>query len=146
QLGIVLNHHLRKMSSENDAFDDVSGTLGLTGAADTIIVMKRHAGMAKIFVHGRDIEEGEFAAEFNRNTGRWRLMGDAAEVFRSKERQAIRAALKGATEPMSIPDIMAAVERDRPGYDQAFALQDAEGRGGGVREGALLARAREPLK
>src|SRR5262249_58451210 len=43
--------------------------------------------------------------------GRWRLMGDAAEVFRSKERQAIRAALKGATEPMSIPDIMAAVER-----------------------------------
>jgi AAA domain len=44
QVGIVLNHHLRKAGSEDDAFDDVSGTLGLTGAADTIIVMKRHAG------------------------------------------------------------------------------------------------------
>jgi len=111
QLGIVLNHHLRKMSSEDDAFDDVSGTLGLTGAADTIIVMKRHAGMTKVFVRGRDIEEAEFAAEFNRNTSRWRLVGDAAEVFRSKERQAVLAALKAATEPMSIPDIMAATER-----------------------------------
>jgi hypothetical protein len=40
RVAIVLNHHLRKRSSEDDAFDDVSGTLGLTGAADTIIVMK----------------------------------------------------------------------------------------------------------
>ena len=111
QLGFVLNHHLRKMSSEDDAFDDVSGTLGLTGAADTIIVMKRHAGMAKIFVRGRDIEEGEFAAEFDRSSCRWRLMGDAAEVFRSKERQAILSALKEAARSMSVPEIMAATER-----------------------------------
>jgi AAA domain len=110
-LGIVLNHHLRKMSSEDDAFDDVSGTLGLTGAADTIIVMKRHAGMVKVFVRGRDVEEGEFAAEFNRNTCRWRLVGGAEDVFRSKERQAILSTLGSATEPMSIPDIMAATER-----------------------------------
>src|SRR5262249_42244982 len=50
QVGIVLNHHLRKASSEDDAFDDVSGTLGLTGAADTIIIMKPHTGIMKIFV------------------------------------------------------------------------------------------------
>jgi RecA-family ATPase len=112
QVGIVINHHLRKMSSEEDAFDDVSGTLGLTGAADTIIVLKRHSAMVKVFVRGRDIEEAEFAAEFNRNTCRWRLVGDAAEVFRSQERQAIIAALKGAgkdeggnLKPMSISEI-----------------------------------------
>ena len=89
QVGIVLNHHLRKATSEDDAFDDVSGTLGLTGAADTIIVMKRHAGMVKVFVHGRDIEEAEFAAEFNKDTCRWRLVGEADEVFRSEQRQAM---------------------------------------------------------
>jgi AAA domain len=54
---------LRKMVSD-DAFDEVSGTLGLNGAADTIIVMKRHSGMMKIHVQGRDIESAEFAAEF----------------------------------------------------------------------------------
>jgi AAA domain-containing protein len=112
QVGIVLNHHLRKMSSEDDAFDDVSGTLGLTGAADTIIVMKRHSGLTKIFVRGRDLEEAEFAAEFNRNTCRWRIVGDAEDVFRSQERQTIIAALKqAAPDPMSIGDIMAATER-----------------------------------
>jgi AAA domain len=111
-LAIVINHHLRKMSSEDDAFDDVSGTLGLTGAADTIIVIKRHAGMMRLCVRGRDIEEGEFAAEFNRNTCRWRLVGDATEVFRSKEQQAIRAALKGAPpEGMALADIKDATGR-----------------------------------
>jgi len=112
QVGIVFNHHLRKMSSEDDAFDDVSGTLGLTGAADTIILMKRHSGLTKICVRGRDIEEAEFAAEFNRNTCRWRLVGEAEDVFRSHERQRIIAALKqAAPDPMSIGDIMAATER-----------------------------------
>jgi hypothetical protein len=117
------------MSSEEDAFDDVSGTLGLTGAADTIIVLKRHSGMVKVFVRGRDIEEAEFAAEFNRNTCRWRLVGDAAEVFRSQERQAIIAALKGAgkdeggnLKPMSISEIMAATERrDRNSVDRMLS-------------------------
>jgi hypothetical protein len=112
QVGIVLNHHLRKASSEDDAFDDVSGTLGLTGAADTIIVMKRHAGMVKIYVRGRDIEEAEFAAEFNRNTCRWRLVGDADDVFRSQERQALLEALKGApAEGMSLADLKDATQR-----------------------------------
>jgi hypothetical protein len=118
QVGIVINHHLRKASSEDDAFDDVSGTLGLTGAADTVVLMKRQAGMVKIFVRGRDIEEAEFAAEFNRTTCRWRIVGGADDVFRSQERQAIIAALKdagtdkdGNPVPMSVAEIMAATER-----------------------------------
>ena len=119
QVGIVLNHHLRKMSSEDDAFDDVSGTLGLNGAADTIIVMKQHFGMMKIHVQGRDIAAAELAAEFNRKTCRWRIVGDAYKIFRSQERQAIIAALKDAKpEPMSVSQIMAATERtDRCAVD-----------------------------
>jgi hypothetical protein len=111
-LAIVINHHLRKASSEDDAFDDVSGTLGLTGAADTIIVIKRHAGMMKVGVRSRDIEEGEFAAEFNGRTCRWRVVGGADEIFRSKEQQAILAALKGAPpEGMALADIKDATGR-----------------------------------
>jgi hypothetical protein len=128
QVGVVLNHHLRKMASEDDAFDDVSGTLGLSGAADTIIVMKRHAGMVKVFVHGRDIEEGEFAAEFNKTTCRWRLVGEADEVFRSEQRQAIATALKDTARPMSVPEIMAATERrDRHSTEALLAKMEREG-------------------
>jgi AAA domain len=111
RIGIVLSHHLRKASSEDDAFDDVSGTLGLTGAADTVIIMKRHAGMVKIYVRGRDIEEAELAAEFNKETCRWRLVGEADQVFRSEQRQAIGTALKDTKRAMSVPEIMAATER-----------------------------------
>jgi AAA domain-containing protein/bifunctional DNA primase/polymerase-like protein len=128
QVGIVLNHHLRKMSSEDDAMDDVSGTLGLTGAADTIIVMKRQAGMVKIYVRGRDIEEAEFAAEFNKQTCRWRLVGEADEVFRSEQRQAIATALKGTARPMSVTEIMAATERrDRHSTEALLAKMERDG-------------------
>jgi predicted MarR family transcription regulator len=127
QVGIVLTHHLRKASSEDDAFDDVSGTLGLTGAADTIVIMKRHSGMVKVYVRGRDIEEGEFAAEFNRESCRWRLVGAADEVFRSQERQAILTVLKDTMRPMSVPEIMAATDRsDRHAiYNLLYKMEKA---------------------
>jgi hypothetical protein len=35
----------------------VSGTLGLTGAVDTILVLTKKAGIATLHVRGRDIEE-----------------------------------------------------------------------------------------
>jgi AAA domain len=127
-VGVVFNTHLRKAPSEDDPFDEVSGTLGLTAAADTTIVMKRHSGMVKVYVRGRDIEEAEFAAEFNRNTCRWRIVGGAEDVFRSQERQAIIAALRDAKDrdgnraPLSVSEIMAATERtDRHPVDQMLS-------------------------
>jgi hypothetical protein len=48
QVGIVLNHHLRKMSSEDDAFDDVSGTL-----LDQMLYRMRKAG--EVGVAGRGL-------------------------------------------------------------------------------------------
>jgi hypothetical protein len=127
-IGVVFNTHLRKAPSEDDPFDEVSGTLGLTAAADTTIVMKRHSGMVKVYVRGRDIEEAEFAAEFNRNTCRWRIVGGAEDVFRSQERQAIIAALRDAKDkdgnraPLSVSEIMAATERtDRHPVDQMLS-------------------------
>src|SRR5262249_53662034 len=73
--------------------------------------MKRYSGMVKVFVRGRDIEEAEFAAEFNKDTCRWRLVGAADEVFKSEQRQAIATALKETARAMSVAEIMAATER-----------------------------------
>jgi Bifunctional DNA primase/polymerase, N-terminal/AAA domain len=128
QVGIVVNCHLRKAPSEDDPFDEVSGTLGLSGAADTIIVMKRHAGKAKVYLRGRDIEEAEFAAEFNKQTCRWRFVGKADEVFRSEQRQAIATALKESGRPMSVSEVMAATERrDRHSTEALLAKMERAG-------------------
>ncbi|HEX8859789.1 MAG TPA: AAA family ATPase [Actinomycetes bacterium] len=73
---LLTNHHDRKANSE-DFIDSVSGTHGLAGAADTIVVLARsrneEAGLLKIT--GRDVPEGEYAVCFE-DGHRWQLDGD----------------------------------------------------------------------
>jgi AAA domain len=92
-VGIVIVHHDRKAEAD-DVFDTVSGTLGLSAAADTILVMKRQAGAVTLFVRGRDIEESETALQFNKTTCKWSALGVAAEVYRSAERTRVLEALQ----------------------------------------------------
>jgi hypothetical protein len=52
-VAIVVVHHTRKGGSEGDPFEKVSGTLGLTGAADTTIVLDRDGNGATLYGRGR---------------------------------------------------------------------------------------------
>ncbi len=105
---IIIVHHDRK-SEADDVFDTVSGSLGLTGAADTILIMKRQAGAVTLYVRGRDIEEAELALQFSKETCRWTILGTAADVHRSSERTAILRALESAGEDgLSVAEIMTA--------------------------------------
>lgn len=107
-IAIVIAHHLRKMEAD-DAFDTVSGTLGLTGAADTILILKRQGDAVTLYARGRDIEEKESAVQFNRHTCRWTILGDAAEVHVSNERGAILKALgEAGSDGLAVSEIMAA--------------------------------------
>jgi hypothetical protein len=59
---LLTNHHDRKAAAE-DFVDSVSGTHGLAGAADAVIVLtrKRHETSGLLKVTGRDVPEGEYA-------------------------------------------------------------------------------------
>jgi Bifunctional DNA primase/polymerase, N-terminal/AAA domain len=74
---LVTNHHDRKANSE-DFVDRVSGTNGLAGAADTIIVITRprHENDGVIQVTGRDVAEGQYAVVFDGPRGLWTLDGN----------------------------------------------------------------------
>ena len=64
---LLVVHHLRKMA-DDDPFNRLSGTNGLSGAADgTLILMrnKRQDGMATLYATGRDIEDVEEELEFS---------------------------------------------------------------------------------
>jgi RecA-family ATPase len=110
-IAVVAAHHDRKMAAD-DPFDTVSGTLGLTGAADTIIMIKRTSAGTTFHVRGRDIEDGETAAQFDKATCRWSLLGAASEVHRSNLRSRVIAALKAAGQPLSTKEIMSAAEME----------------------------------
>jgi RecA-family ATPase len=106
-IAIPVLHHTRKMEAD-DPLDTVSGTLGLAGCADTVLVLNRTGQGTTLYVRGRDIEEAEHALSFDKHSCRWTILGDAADVRRSTERGAILAVLEEATEPMGPSDIAVA--------------------------------------
>jgi len=104
-LTIIVVHHDRKGGAD-DVFDTVSGSLGLTGAADTIAILKRQSGTVTLHIRGRDVEEAEKAIQFNKDTCRWTMLGEASEVRRSSERNRVLAAIEEAgAEGMSPADL-----------------------------------------
>ena len=104
-LAVLVLHHTRKMEAD-DPLDTVSGTLGLAGAADTVMVLARSSQGTTLYVRGRDIEEAEHAINFDKELCRWTILGDAADVRRSDERTNILTALADAGgEPMGPAEI-----------------------------------------
>lgn len=105
ELPIIVNHHTRKMDAA-DPLMLVSGTLGITGVADTILVLKRTRRQAtgELFITGRDIEDQELAMQLDRDVG-WTIIGDADEYRQTKERQAILELLKQSEKSMSPKEI-----------------------------------------
>lgn len=55
-IAIILVHHLRKLKDGDDPFNEVSGSTGIIGAADTnyILKRKRSGNTATLLVSGRD--------------------------------------------------------------------------------------------
>jgi hypothetical protein len=62
-VALVIVHHLRKAAAE-DPIDQLSGTLGLGGAADTILVLERQRSDGVLKTIGREGEDGELALEW----------------------------------------------------------------------------------
>jgi hypothetical protein len=87
-VAVVIIHHTRKMEAD-DCFDTISGSTGLTGICDTLMVLARHGEGAKLSGQGRDIEGFEKALTRNALTGSWRITGDAKQLAKTGERQAL---------------------------------------------------------
>jgi hypothetical protein len=104
-LAIVAVHHDRKAAAD-DVFDTVSGTLGTIAPVDVIAILKRQAGAVALHITGRDIDGAEKAVAFNKETCRWTILGEAAEVRRSDERARVLTVLQDAGESLPISEII----------------------------------------
>lgn len=91
----------------NDPMEQVSRTIGLTGASDTVLVLDHKGGDTVLHGRGRDVEEFEKALSFDTVTGRWSELGDAADVHRSNERSKILEAVAdlGVCQPKEVADL-----------------------------------------
>lgn len=103
-------HHTRKLGA-NDPVDLVSGTHGLAGAADAILVLQRepNGGDATLYLRGRDVEEAQFTLTYDRQSGAWAIAGAARSEPLSETRERIISALEAAyPEALSPKEIAAA--------------------------------------
>jgi AAA domain-containing protein len=95
-IAIVLIHHTRK-SAADDYLESISGTNGLTGGCDAVVVLDRQGdGSTVLKGRGRDIEEFEVAMKFEKEDCRWHVLGDAAEARQSDVRTRILRHLREA--------------------------------------------------
>jgi len=143
-IAILVLHHVRKMEAD-DPIDTVSGTLGLAGCADTVLVLNRSSRGTTLYVRGRDIEEAEHAVSFDKHACKWTILGEAADVQRSDQRGRILEALQGATETLSPQDIANATGMLRNNVDQLLFSMSKDGEVLKVARGRYRLPGREDL-
>lgn len=87
-IAVLIIHHLRKMGDDSDPFARISGSNGISGAADTMMVLakeRRSEETATLSITGRDVEQNDLVLRFNKSSCLWESLGDA-DAF--AERQA----------------------------------------------------------
>jgi hypothetical protein len=137
-IAIVVVHHTRKADAD-DPFDCLSGSTGLTGTADTTLVLARGPQGTTLYGRGRDVEEIESAMQFDKASGHWWLLGPAEEVHRSEARNTIIDALREAGEALGPREIAAAIDATEANVRKALGRMVAKGEI--VKEGRGLYRA-----
>ena len=96
-VSILVVHHNNKMTDPTDPFDAVSGSTGLTGGVDNVLILNRERGKADAFLYvdGRDIEDqGKLPLRWTPEVCTWTLQdGEPIRYEMGSERRSIYDAL-----------------------------------------------------
>lgn len=89
-VAVLLVHHVRKAAAE-DFLATVSGTNGLAGAADAVLVLERARAQADGVLHvtGRDIDETDYALSFDPTAGAWRVLDGPASDYLMRDTRSL---------------------------------------------------------
>lgn len=112
EIAIIVIHHLRK-SEAKDITDMISGSIGITAAADAILILQKERGsnQATFFATGRDIPDFEIGLTLNPENLSWEIAVPTEEL--TKERAEVLAVLQEANAPMKLSEIAAAVNKKK---------------------------------
>jgi len=77
-VSILCNHHLTKNQKGTDPLGLLSGSMGISGGIDTVMILRRTRSKSSgtLFITGRDVYEKTEEVEFNEKTGWWKFLGD----------------------------------------------------------------------
>jgi len=79
RIAIILVHHTNK-DSEKMPLQQVSGSHGITAAADTVLVMQKEGTTTVLYVAGKDVESAEHRLVFDKTYGVWSVEGKNSKM------------------------------------------------------------------
>jgi AAA domain/Helix-turn-helix domain len=107
QLSTLVLHHQRKLGAE-DLIDTLSGTLGLGGAVDAVLILQTDQFGKFLYGRGRDLEEFSISIKQGLQC-RWQVLGPRVGVSETPERRSILEALARTGRPMTVKEIADAI-------------------------------------
>jgi hypothetical protein len=105
-IAIVVVHHTRKAPAD-DPLDRVSGTTGLTGAADAVLTLYKGAAGRVLDIRSRDIEDTQHKLKFE--NGCWSVEGSPGDAALSETAQRVIEFLRTCAEAMSPKQVACAL-------------------------------------
>ena len=130
---IILVHHLRKTRNEGeDEICQISGTMGISGVADTNIILerKRRSFLAEMNVSGRDVPDYKDKLRLNPMRLIWSKISEKELLADEKvtpERRAILAALEELGGRGTPKEIAATTNDDNKNVSNKLAMMVANG-------------------
>ena len=102
---ILLVHHLNKLDN-GDELDRVSGSTGLTGAVENVMILDRARGESKatLSIRPREGEEEDFTVEFDGHVLTW-TVGRQQYEPNSTARRKLWKALRESSDPMEVSEL-----------------------------------------
>ena len=111
-VSILLVHHLNKIQN-GDELDKVSGSTGLTGAVENVMILDRARGetRASLSIRPREGKEEEFNVEFDGQLLTW-VVGDSGPEPSTEARGEVWTVLRSAEGAMRLGEIAEAVGKE----------------------------------
>jgi hypothetical protein len=108
---ILLVHHLNKIQN-GDELDKVSGSTGLTGAVENVMILDRARGetKAELSIRPREDQEEDFDLEFDGQVQTW-IVGDQPTPS-TPEREEVWNVLRSADGAMRLKEIAKEVGKE----------------------------------
>lgn len=118
--GIAVLHiyHLNKQTNTDDPLKEIQGSLGMSAAPDTVLILKRprESDIGTLFITGRDIEEERFETlEFDRSRLWWHLIEGAKGLGAVSDAQVeVIKVMRSFGKPIKLKELSEALGKSTP--------------------------------
>ncbi|MCH7974654.1 MAG: winged helix-turn-helix transcriptional regulator, partial [Bacteroidetes bacterium] len=102
-----------KKGGEENVFDEISGTTGLTGAMDTMMVIKEKNKDYTLHITGRDVAEADYRIVFDKNLFCWNVVEKKDEINITAEREVILELIKTYNREMRSGEIAELIGKEK---------------------------------